>query len=130
MTEINQPVSPYVENFKTIEDIAREFAGSDYGTERRQAQILADLNGAIIHLAWYGYGDYSGSSFVLYEKDGKLYEVNAGHCSCNGLEGQWEPEETSIEALRIRKLDESSWYEGSAAAQTILNLFVNRKHPN
>lgn len=55
---------------------------------------------AEILLAWYGYGDYSGSSFVLYRQGGTLYEVNGSHCSCYGLEGQWEPEETTVAALR------------------------------
>ena len=50
----------------------------------------------------------SGSAFVLFRKDGKLYEVNGGHCSCYGLKGQWFPEETSIEALTHR-LDTSDF---------------------
>jgi len=58
-----------------------------------------ELNGAFILLAWYGGGGYDGSAFVLFERDGKLYEVNGGHCSCYGLEGQWDPEETSAPAL-------------------------------
>ena len=52
--------------------------------------------------AIYSYGCYEGDAFVLFKRDGKLYEVNAGHCSCYGLERQWEPEETSIEELRHR----------------------------
>lgn len=52
--------------------------------------------------ASYEYADYAGDAFVLFRKDGKLYEVNGGHCSCYGLEGQWEPEETTIEALEHR----------------------------
>ncbi len=43
-----------------------------------------------------------GFAFVLFKKDGKLFEVNASHCSCHGLEGQWEPEETMVSALRVR----------------------------
>lgn len=63
------------------------------------------LDGCEILLASYTYQDYSGSAFVLFRKDGKLYEVNGVHCSCWGLEGQWDPEETSIEALRKRTGD-------------------------
>lgn len=62
---------------------------------------LTDEN---ILFAVYTYEDYSGKAFVLFEKDGKLYEVNGSHCSCNGLEGQWQPEETSVEALKFRLL--------------------------
>lgn len=71
------------------------------------------LEGAEILLAYYHVGDYGcdSSAFVLYEKDGSLFEVNAGHCSCYGLSEigysgqagtQWDPEETTIEALEHR----------------------------
>jgi hypothetical protein len=57
------------------------------------------LRGARIYIASYEEGSYEGDAFVLFERDGKLYEVNGSHCSCMGLEGQWKPEETSWEAL-------------------------------
>lgn len=50
----------------------------------------------------YSYGDYEGSARVIYKKYGKLYEVYGSHCSCYGLEGQWEPEETSAESLKFQ----------------------------
>lgn len=53
-------------------------------------------------LASYTYQDYEGDAFVLLHKDGELYEVNGGHCSCYGLEGMWEPERTTCEALMHR----------------------------
>jgi hypothetical protein len=73
----------------------------------------ADLQGVNILLASYTYEDYSGYAFVLFEKNGKLYEVNGSHCSCYGLETedishgetQWQPEETTKEAL-IHRLTE------------------------
>lgn len=60
------------------------------------------VDNANILFASYGYECYSGDAFVLLDMCGNLYEVNGGHCSCYGLEGQWEPEETSLEALRYR----------------------------
>lgn len=66
-----------------------------------------DLEGIEILLAFYSCEWFSGDAFVLFRKDGKLYEVNGSHCSCYGLEGQWEPEETTIEALEHR-LNEGS----------------------
>lgn len=47
---------------------------------------------------------YEEQAFVLYRDvdSGQLYEVNAYHCSCYGFEGQFEPEETSKEALMAR----------------------------
>lgn len=55
-----------------------------------------------ILVAWYGVGNYEGESFVLFRQNGKLFEVNASHCSCYGLEDKWEPEETSVAALILR----------------------------
>lgn len=78
----------FLENFEKREDVLRDFEMEEVGGE--------------ILFAWYGYGDYDGSAFVLFERDGRLYEVNGGHCSCFGLEGQWEPEETSVEVLMHR----------------------------
>ena len=77
--------------FSDKADIAREFNISE-----------SDLEDCKIVFAAYTYEDYSGSALVLFMKEGKLYEVNGSHCSCHGLEDQWQPEETFLEALRIR----------------------------
>lgn len=55
-----------------------------------------------ILFASYGNANYSGDAWVLFENEGKLYEVNGGHCSCYGLENQWEPEEVALEELKNR----------------------------
>lgn len=60
----------------------------------------------------YELGDYEGEAFVLYVKDGRLFEVHGGHCSCYGLEGQWDPEETTLEALRLRPFTNLTGYFG------------------
>ena len=50
--------------------------------------------------AAYGGGGYDGTAIVVWERDGKLYEMNGSHCSCYGLdESMGGPEETSKEAL-------------------------------
>lgn len=62
-----------------------------------------DLDGCRFIIADYTYENYSGSSFVLFvAEDGRLYENHGSHCSCYGLEGQWSPEETSVEELEGR----------------------------
>jgi hypothetical protein len=72
-------------------------------------------------IAIYTYEDYWGSAFVLFERDGKLYEVNGSHCSCYGLETQWEPEETSWPALRMRSMGTGSgWGDEFEAAWAAL----------
>ncbi len=90
------------------------------------------LDGCDVLLAYYHIGDYGcdSSAFVLYEKEGKLFEVNGGHCSCYGLGEpdysgtpgtQWEPEEVSIEALEHRleqgSLGSVGGYDGEGYAK-------------
>ncbi len=36
---------------------------------------------------------YSGAALVIFKDHGKLFGVWGGHNSCDGLEGQWDPEE-------------------------------------
>ena len=71
------------------------------------------LSGVKILVACYDEWDYEGHAFVLYESEGRLFEVNAGHCSCYGLEDQWEPEETSWQALKFRLENGSSYFGGA-----------------
>jgi hypothetical protein len=61
-----------------------------------------DLKGAEILLASYSRGLCQGEAFVLFLRDGTLYEVNACHHSDQLLEGQWDPEDTNVQALRHR----------------------------
>lgn len=78
---------------------------ADKGIERLKSdfEITDDeLEGVEILLASYTYECYSGDAFVLFRKDGKYFEVNGGHCSCYGLEDQWEPEEASLDELYHR----------------------------
>ena len=77
------------------------FAAMAQDYELTPDEIL-DLAKCEILIAYYAIDGYDGESFVLFRKDGKLYEVNASHCSCYGLEGQWEPEETTVGALSLR----------------------------
>lgn len=63
------------------------------------------LDNCNILFASYELGDYCGDAFVLFVENGTLYEVNASHCSCYGLEDQWTPEETMFNALQHRILN-------------------------
>lgn len=52
--------------------------------------------------AGYEVDGYDGNAIVVFIREGKWFEHNDGHCSCNGLE--WGAvEETTPEALLIRK---------------------------
>lgn len=68
------------------EEILRDFSEED----------KEDVN---ILLASYSNENYEGNAFVLFEQGGKLYEVHGSHCSCYGLEGQWETEEVIIKEM-------------------------------
>lgn len=84
-------------NMLMKEELEREF----------QCQLADDI---VIHIAYYESGNWEGYAFVLFEHEGKLWEVNASHCSCYGLEGQWDPEETTVEALQHR-IDKGAAFE-------------------
>ena len=58
-----------------------------------------------VEILWaeYDKDGYSGKAWVLFRKDGQLYEVNASHCSCYGLEDQWKPQKTSVKSLSMRE---------------------------
>jgi len=88
----------YLGNFENKQDVFQEFSHS-YDHIDESFEDFKDIE---ILLAVYDNEDYEGSAFVLFQQNGKLYEVNGGHCSCYGLEGQWDPEETSVKELRHR----------------------------
>ena len=67
-----------------------------------------DLDGVEILVAAYEYEDYSGDAYVLFKRDGKLFEVHGGHCSCYGLEEQWDPEETTKDVI-LHRLENGTW---------------------
>lgn len=64
--------------------------------------VCGNLDDCEILFASYELGDYCGDAFVLFIHNNKLYEVNGSHCSCYGLEDQWQPEETMLVALEHR----------------------------
>lgn len=66
-----------------------------------------DFSGIHVLLAYYEVDGYEGDAFVIYKKNGKLYEVNGSHCSCYGLERQWEPSEVTYEEL-IKRMDDGN----------------------
>ena len=82
----------YLHNWQTKNEVITAF---DCPPEVEQQPIR-------VLFASYGSDGFEGKAFVLFECEGKLFEVNGSHCSCFGLEGQFIPHETTIEALRHR----------------------------
>lgn len=89
------------------EEMAKDFSNA-YDEPLHEAMI------ADVIVAAYEAGGYEGDAFVLFRKDGKLYEVNGSHCSCYGLEGMWEPEEVEPEVL-LERLERAGSYGVMAA---------------
>ena len=63
-----------------------------------------DRKGIDIICAIYENECYSGSATVFYYRrdTGKYYETYGGHCSCYGLEGQWDRNEITFVELENR----------------------------
>jgi len=81
----------YNEMFSSVDDVVREFCINE-----------KDVEGIEIIYAEYVPGDYCGDAWVIFRKEAQLYEVVGSHCSCYGLEGQWEPTPSSVKAILMR----------------------------
>lgn len=82
---------------------------SPYPNEEMWLELKEEMKKALLKwsdinilFASYNSANYEGKAWVLLEKEGKLFEVNGEHCSCYGLEGQWEPKQVSLEELKHR----------------------------
>ena len=63
------------------------------------AFCIKDFEGTVIY-ASYDCEGYEGSADVVFVNNGKFFTVSGSHCSCYGLEDQWEPEEMPVAALQ------------------------------
>lgn len=95
----------YFGSFTDRDSVLENFCRGEYDYEKGGYKTIEEPEGFPtddeILFASYGGRSYEGDALVVYERDGKLYQVSGGHCSCNGLEDQWAPEETTREALRM-----------------------------
>lgn len=73
---------------RTANDVYRDF--QEY-YDKDDVTLPSNLR---LLYAEYEYGDWQGEAYVLgYNLDsGKFFEIHANHCSCYGLEGQWDEE--------------------------------------
>ena len=115
----------YFNNWEKVDDIRKDFL--DYGEWENGKRLEGFPTDEEILFASYEQGGYDGDSIVLFKRNGKFYYNSAGHCSCYGLEGQWEPEEVIPEQL----LKMSAPYEdhGSEAVEVWKNIVkeINEK---
>jgi len=68
---------------------------------------MSELDGIVILVAYESVGSWGcdSNNWFLFRKGGQLYENHGGHCSCNGFEGQWGPEETNLAYLKSDKFE-------------------------
>lgn len=91
-------------------NLIRNFEYTFFSEEKINLSKYENIN---ILFASYSCDNYEGDAYVLFEREGQLFEVFGSHCSCYGLEGQFEEEESSLDAIEHRLLNgtfaESYW---------------------
>jgi len=61
---------------------------------------LEEQKGVHFLYAQYECESYEGTAGGIFIRDGRFYLFRGSHCSCYGLEDQWDPEEISLAAMR------------------------------
>ena len=93
------------------EEYAGDKSGFDSGEpdDSDKQKVVATLEGMDVVIAYESAGSYGcdSSSFFLFRRksDGVYFENHGSHCSCYGFEGQFSPEETTIEYLKSDKFN-------------------------
>lgn len=127
-------MSKYLGLFDSRDDVANQFEVGDrrtYKIGEAQPPIPEDFpTDEQMIAAVYEYEDYNGDAFVLFERDGKIFEVHGSHCSCMGLEGQWEPEETTVAALRHRITEGKYGIVNHKAVRELIRAYIDRASPS
>lgn len=93
--------------FKKRDDVANEF----------DIELPATIHIIFAHYSAYDNadeGDYEMWARVIYfdHTDRQLYEVHGSHCSCYGLEGQWEPKQVTARDI-LSDIAKTQTYSGS-----------------
>jgi len=107
---------PILAGFSEVQAVFDSFAETEYGN-KNTSDFPTDIKNIRIIYAGYRYETYEGWAHVVYRNldNGKLYIVEGSHCSCNGLEGQWSPTETTPEAIRL--MFEGGWPSSAEGAE-------------
>jgi hypothetical protein len=99
------------------EDEFRETLLDEYKAAQEDVDFVATLIIATSETSSYE----DVSLFVFLGTDGKLYEVHGSHCSCYGFEEQWQPEETTFEALAARRCISKHWLGENASILSLIS---------
>ena len=108
----------YHGQWSSKEEMATDFSHA-YG-EPLHVAMIAD----VVFAAYEAEG-YEGEAIVRFRDGGKLFEVHGTHCSCYGLEGQWEPEEVEPEVL-LQRIERSGAYGVEASFKEQIKAAVQK----
>jgi hypothetical protein len=101
---------------RTERDVLDEFTG--YGARGTDGATQLPAGWRILY-AGYECESYEGDAFVLLrDAEGNLYSVSGSHCSCMGLENQWDPSPDSW--ANIERLATNGYGAARAVAQHVL----------
>lgn len=96
----------YFDDFTSWNSVAERFAGYCWSEDKSAAKKIAKPEEVIF--ASYEIDGYEGSAAVLFRNGDKYYTVEGSHCSCFGLEDQWNPEEYDLPVL-IDNIEKRGW---------------------
>lgn len=100
-----------------VESVRSNFINNSSWSRHDDPADLPELKDSEVLFAAYGGASYEGAAVVIFERDGQLYAVEGGHCSCYGLEGQWDPKKISWAYLKeMRESLRPYEYEADAIA--------------
>lgn len=100
------------------EDVADDFFSRRYRDPKPEIPSDFPTDDEILFADYHCYS-YEGSAHVIYQRHGRLFQVEGSHCSCYGLEDQWSPGKTTWAALKLRK-DKGTFYSLSPEGQEAL----------
>lgn len=105
-------MSVYFNDFDDRADVIKNFEIKD-----------SDLENANVLFASYGGGSYEGDAIVILTREDDVFEVHGSHCSCHGLEDQWDEEKTSWESLFERYVkNEKHYFEDEHGVDAKIHL--------
>ena len=111
----------YFNNWSNRDDVEMDFRGERWNWDNK-APVPDFPTDEEILFASYAEFSYEGDSMVLFWRDGRIYQNEASHCSCYGLEGSWNPDEVLPEQLlKQRELYREHGDEACAAYAAVVN---------
>lgn len=101
--------------FRDGQQVYRDGFSAGWPSVVRDFGIAADSPEAVepdeMFFADYGYECYEGHAELIYRRGERYFRASGSHCSCYGLEGQWEPIAYETPALLAAVLERDACKE-------------------